>query len=90
MATTYGHHGNTPTAGHQHHACTFDPRAWLQALVQIGGGYALASGRKLWLVVEGCDPDDLASVIRPLIGAPDRVEAVRTAIEHRSFGEVQA
>jgi hypothetical protein len=77
----------TATARCQHHACTFDPSAWLQSLVQIGGGYALASGRKLWLVVEACDPDELASVMRPLVGAPDRVEAVRTAIEMRSFGE---
>ena len=30
----------------------FDPAAWLGALVSIGGGYALASGRKLWLVVK--------------------------------------
>lgn len=68
---------------------TFDPAAWLSALVSIGGGYALASGRKLWLVVEECDAADLASVMRPLIGEPDRVEAIRTAIEHRSFGEVK-
>ncbi len=33
---------------------TFDPAAWLSALVSIGGGYALASGRQLWLVVEEC------------------------------------
>lgn len=65
----------------------FDPTAWLAALVQIGGGYALASGRKLWLVVEDCDYDDLASVMRPLIGNPGRAEAIRVAIERRSFGE---
>lgn len=68
-------------------APTFDATAWLAALVQIGGGYALASGRKLWLVVEDCDHDDLASVMRPVIGNPDRVEAIRVAIERRSFGE---
>ncbi len=66
---------------------TFNPTAWLAALVQIGGGYALASGRKLWLVVEDCDHDDLAAVMRPLIGNPDRADAVRDAIERRSFGE---
>jgi hypothetical protein len=65
----------------------FDATAWLAALVQIGGGYALASGRKLWLVVEDCDHDDLAAVMRPLIGNPDRAEAIRDAIERRSFGE---
>jgi hypothetical protein len=68
-------------------APAFDPTAWLAALVQIGGGYALASGRKLWLVVDGCDHDDLASVMRPVIGNPDRAEAIRVAIERRSFGE---
>jgi hypothetical protein len=65
----------------------FDPTAWLAALVQIGGGYALASGRKLWLVVEDCDQDDLASVMRPLIGNPDHAEAIRSAIERRQNGD---
>ena len=68
-------------------APTFDPTAWLSALVQIGGGYALASGRKLWLVVEDCDYDDLVSVMRPLIGNPDRAEAIRDAIERRQNGD---
>ncbi len=69
---------------------TFDPTAWLSALVQIGGGYALAPGRKLWLVVDDCDRDDLAAVMRPLIGNPDRAEAIRNAIERHSFGEGRA
>jgi hypothetical protein len=68
-------------------APTFDAAAWLSALVQIGGGYALASGRKLWLVVEDCDYDDLVSVMRPLIGNPDRAEAIRVAIERRQNGD---
>lgn len=68
-------------------APTFDPTAWLSALVQIGGGYALASGRKLWLVVEDCDHGDLASVMRPVIGNPDRAEAIRDAIERRQNGD---
>lgn len=71
-------------------APTFDAAAWLAALVQIGGGYALASGRRLWLVVDDCDRDDLAAVMRPVIGNPDRAEAIRDAIERRSFGEVAA
>ncbi|MEG3083697.1 hypothetical protein U1707_08585 [Sphingomonas sp. PB2P12] len=33
---------------------TFAPAAWLSAFVSIGGGYALASDRKLGLVVEMC------------------------------------
>lgn len=65
---------------------TFDPAAWLSALVSIGGGYALASGPKLWLVVEQCAAIDIEDLMRPLIGHPDRVEAVRTAIERRQNG----
>ncbi|TCP98277.1 hypothetical protein C8J46_105433 [Sphingomonas sp. PP-F2F-A104-K0414] len=64
----------------------FDPAAWLGALVSIGGGYALASGRKLWLVVEECATVDIEDLMRPLIGHPDRVEAVRSAIERRQNG----
>ncbi len=66
---------------------TFDPTAWLSALVQIGGGYALASGRRLWLVVDDCDRDDLAAVMRPLIDNPDRADAIRDAIERRQNGD---
>ena len=65
---------------------TFDPAAWLSALVSIGGGYALASGRKLWLVVEECATVDIENLMRPLIGHPDPVEAVRSAIERRQNG----
>lgn len=90
MTQIHCHDGNTLSPRGGCNAHPFAPRAWLQALVQIGGGYALASGRRLWLVVEDCDQDDLASVMRPLIGQPDRVEAVRTAIERRSFGEMEA
>jgi hypothetical protein len=66
---------------------TFDPAAWLTVLVSVGGGYALASGRKLWLVVEECAPADIENVMRPLIGHPERIEAVRAAIERRQNGE---
>lgn len=69
-------------------AQAFDPAAWLAALVAIGGGYALASGRKLWLVVKDCDPDDLAPVIAHIVGYPERQEAVRSTIERRQNGEV--
>lgn len=65
----------------------FDPAAWLAALVYIGGGYALASGRKLWLVVEECAAIDIEDLMRPLIGHPERIEAVRSAIERRQNGE---
>ena len=77
MATGCCHHGNT-----------FDPAAWLSALVAIGGGYALAAGRKLYLVVDDCDTYDLAPIVGQIIARPERVEAVRTAIERRQCGEV--
>lgn len=66
---------------------TFDPAAWLSALVAIGGGYALASGRKLWLVVQDCPADELTPIMAQVVGHPERVEAVRTAIERRQNGE---
>jgi len=75
-----------PNTGAAQFVPNFDPAAWLSALVSIGGGYALASGRKLWLVVEECATVDVESLMRPLIGHPDRVEAVRSAIERRQNG----
>ncbi|MFC3558863.1 hypothetical protein ACFOKI_15810 [Sphingomonas qilianensis] len=68
---------------------TFDPAAWLSALVAIGGGYALASGRKLWLVVQDCAADELTPVMAQLVGHPERVEAVRCTIEQRQSGNVR-
>ena len=70
-----------------HHGNTFDPAAWLSALVAIGGGYALAAGRKLYLVVDDCDTYDLAPIVGQIIAQPDRVESIRTAIERRQIGE---
>lgn len=66
----------------------FDPAAWLHALVQIGGGYALASDRKLWFVVDQCPADDLTAVMAQIVGHPDRLAGVRTVIERRAIGEV--
>jgi len=57
----------------------FDASAWLRSLTQIGGGYALASDR-LWLIVHDCDGIALGDVMQPLIGRPERVEAVRVAV----------
>jgi len=68
-------------------ALPFDPAAWLGALVEIGGGYALASGRKLWLVVNDCPANELTPVMAQLVGYPERVEAVRVTIERRQGGE---
>jgi len=67
---------------------TFDAASWLHALVSIGGGYALASNRKLWLVVQECPAEDLTPVMAQIVGHPDRVEAVRSTIERRQNGEV--
>ncbi len=67
---------------------SFDPRAWLSAFVAIGGGYALASGRKLWLVVQDCPADDLTPVMAQIVGKPDRAEAIRCFIEAQQNGEL--
>ncbi|RDE05574.1 hypothetical protein [Sphingomonas aracearum] len=66
---------------------SFDAAAWLAALTQIGGGYALMSGRRLAFMVEDCDPEDLAVVMSHLIGRADRQEAIKAAIERRQCGE---
>jgi hypothetical protein len=71
-------------------ASTFDPGAWLSALTQAGGGYALASGRKLWLVVDQVPADALTPLMAVLIGQPERQEAVRATIERRQNGETLA
>lgn len=70
------------------HLDTFDPAAWLAAMTQIGGGYALMSGRRLALMIDDCHPDDLTTVMAPLIGRPDRQEAIKAAIERKQLGAV--
>jgi hypothetical protein len=65
----------------------FDPALWLRALTAIGGGYALASDRKLHLIVSECPDDDLTPVMAQVIGQPDRIDAVRIAIERRQIGD---
>lgn len=67
---------------------SFDPRAWLSAFVAIGGGYALASGRKLWLVVQDCPADDLTPAMAEIVGRPERAEAIRLFIEAQQRGEL--
>lgn len=67
---------------------TFSPARWLHSLVQIGGGYALASDKRLWLVVAECPADELTSVMAQIVGHPDRQDAVRTVIERRQNGEI--
>lgn len=67
---------------------SFDPRAWLSAFVSIGGGYALASGRKLWLVVQDCPADDLTPVMAQIVGKPERAEAIRLFMEAQQRGEL--
>jgi hypothetical protein len=68
-------------------ALTFSPTAWLHSLVQIGGGYALAADRKLWLVVGECHNAELAPIMAQITGCPERMEAVRSVIEQRQNGE---
>jgi hypothetical protein len=65
----------------------FDPQLWLSAFSEIGGGYALISGRKLAFLVDGCDGEPLTSVMAQIVGKPDRQEAIKAAIERRQNGE---
>ncbi len=70
------------------HLDTFDPAAWLAAMNRIGGGYALMSGRRLALMVDDCQSEDLTTVMASLIGRPDRQEAIKAAIERKQLGAV--
>lgn len=67
---------------------TFNAARWLHSLVQIGGGYALASDKRLWLVVADCPADELTDVMAQVVGYPDRQDAVRLTIERRQNGEL--
>ena len=66
----------------------FNPAHWLHSLVQIGGGYALASDKRLWPVVADCPADELTDVMSQIVGHPDRQDAVRLTIERRQNGEL--
>lgn len=70
-------------------ADAFEPTAWLRSLAAIGGGYALSASR-LWLIVHDCDGIALGDVMRPLIGHPERVEAVRTTVAALQSHEAEA
>lgn len=69
---------------------TFDPSLWLRAFTEIGGGYALMSGRRLHLIVNECDGDALTGMMAQIVGQPERQEAVKHAIELRQHGEVRS
>ncbi len=66
----------------------FDPATWLGAFTAIGGGYALMSGRRLAFLVDECDAEDLTGVMAQIVGQPERQEAIKSAIERRSLGQV--
>lgn len=69
---------------------SFEPKVWLASLAEIGGGYALMSGRKLFLTVDRCDAEDLTAVMSQIVGHADRQEAIKRAIEDRQNGRVAA
>lgn len=64
----------------------FEPRLWLTALTEIGGGYALMADRRLAFLVNECDDEALTPLMGQLLGRPDRQEAVISAIERRQMG----
>jgi hypothetical protein len=68
----------------------FNPAAWLQALTQIGGGYALAADRRLFLLVDECEASELTRVMSHVVGKVERLDAVRRLIEQRQNGEMAA
>ncbi|SFR97727.1 hypothetical protein [Sphingomonas jatrophae] len=65
----------------------FHPSAWLTAFEQIGGSYALGAGQTLYLFVSNCTDADLATVMRHIIGRPERRDAIKAAIEAKRMGE---
>ena len=69
-------------------AIPFDPKLWLAALTEIGGGYALMAERRLAFIVEHCDGEALTPVMAQIVGDTDRQEAIKMAIELRQVGEV--
>jgi len=64
-------------------APSFDPSLWLGAFTAIGGGYVIGSDKRPFLLVDHCDGEQLTGVMAQIVGHPDRVEAVRDAIEQR-------
>lgn len=66
----------------------FDPREWLAALTEIGGGYALVSDGRLELLLGACDRKALATVMMQVAGRPEREKAIKAAIERRQRGEI--
>ena len=66
---------------------SFTPAGWLDSFSSIGGGYALIAGRKLSLITQHCDAHALEGVMAQITGQPDRLEAVKHAIELHQCGE---
>lgn len=68
----------------------FDPKLWLASLTELGGGYALMAGRKLFLAVDKCESEALSSIMSQIIGQPDRQEELKRSIEQRQQPEVKS
>lgn len=75
---------------HERGDSAFDATLWLAALTEIGGGYALLSGRRLYLSVGRCSGEPLTAIMQQIVGRPDRQEAIKQAIESRQNGSVAA
>lgn len=73
-----------------HEHSLFNATLWLAALTEIGGGYALLSGRRLYLSVGRCSGEPLTAIMQQIVGRPDRQEAIKQAIESRQNGSVAA
>jgi hypothetical protein len=66
---------------------SFEPRRWLDAFAEIGGGYALGADRRLAFLVRNCDGDKLTRAMAQIVGQAERQDALKTAIERRQLGE---
>lgn len=63
-------------AGDVHDAHPFDTSAWLAALEQIGGGYALDTAGKSSLLTRDCKNPNFARALPTLVYRRGRMEAI--------------
>ena len=67
----------------------FDAWAWLNGFTAIGGGYILHADRSLSLLIRDVT-GGLEEAMGQIVQHPERVEAIKVAIERRQIGEIAA
>jgi hypothetical protein len=68
-------------------ALSFDARLWLDTFTTLGGGYVVYGERKIAFLVAGICALDLAMMMRVIAGRPERLEALKDAVEHHLVRE---